>query len=209
MKKYLNIKTILLAISILIIVAGIVNIFINDFNKSLEYKAGTRIEVYIEKGYEKQEIINIAKETFGNTEILFYEVEKLNQVAGIKVAEYSKEELESYTDKIAKKYNIEKEEIEYYEISIPETKIITIVKPYILPLLFITTLSLIYIIIKNYKSNNVVRISLKILGILVITLGLYFSLVSLLKLQFSIYTMPLALAIYTVSMLVAVNKKCE
>lgn len=209
MKKYLNIKTILLVISILIIVAGIVNIFINDFNKSLEYKAATRIEVYIEKGYEKQEIINIAKETFQDEEILFYEVEKLNQVAGIKVGEYSKEELESYIDKIAEKYNIDKEKMEYYEISIPETKTITIVKPYILPLLFITTLSLIYIIIKNYRSNNVVRISLRILGILVITLGIYFSLISLLKLQFSIYTMPLALAIYIVSMLIAINKKCE
>ena len=209
MKKYLNIKTILLSICVFIIVAGIVNIFLNDFNKSLEYKAGTRIEVYIEKGYEKQEIIDIAKEAFKDEPILFYEVEKLNQVAGIKVAEYSKEEVDSYIDKIAEKYNMDKENIEYYEILIPETKTITIVKPYILPLLFITTLSLIYIIVKNYKSNNVVRISLRILGILVITLGLYFALISLLKLQFSIYTMPLALAIYIVSMLIAINKKCE
>lgn len=209
MKKYFNIKTIFLAISILIIISGAITIGISRFEKSLEYKAGTRIEVYIPEGYEQQEVMDIAKECFKTEEILFLKIEKVNKVAGIKVINYTQEQLNYYLNKIAEKYEIEAEEMEYYEIIVPETKINTVINPYILPVVSITILSLIYVIIKNYKSNNKIRISLKVLGILVITLCLYFSIIALFRLQFSIYTMPLAFAIYIVTLLIAVNKKCE
>lgn len=210
MKKYFNIKTIFLAISILVIIAGAITIGVSGFEKSLEYKAGTRIEVYIPEGYEKQEVMDIAKECFKTTdEILFSKIEKVNKVAGIKVTNYTQAQLENYLFKIAEKYEIDAEEMEYYEIVVPETKISTIINPYILPVVLITVLSLIYVIIKNYKSNNKIKMSLKILGILVITLCLYFSIIALFRLQFSIYTMPLALAIYIVTLLIAANKKCE
>lgn len=209
MKKYLNIKTIFLIISILIILAGIITIYLKGFEKSLEYKSGTRVEIYIPNGYEKQDILNIAKESFNTDEILFSEIEKLNQVAGIKVTEYSEEQLNNYINKIVEKYEIEEDEKEYYEIVVPETKISTIINPYILPLILITVLTLIYIIIKNFKANNGIKKSLKVLGILVITLCVYFSIIAIFRLQFSIYTMPLALAIYIVSLLIVVNKKCE
>ena len=209
MKKYLKFKTILLAISILVIIAGAVALYVAGFEKSIEYKAGTRIEIYIPEGYEKQDIINISKESFETDKILFSEIEKVNKVAGIKVTKYSEEELDTYINKIIEKYEIDKEEVEYYEIIVPETKISTIINPYVLPVILITVLSLIYVIIKNYKSNNKIKIPLKVLGILVITLSIYFSLISIFRLQISIYTMPLALAIYIVTLLIAVNKKCE
>jgi len=209
MKKYFNIKTIFLAIIILIILSGVITLNISGFEKSLEYKSGTRIEVYIPEGYEKDEIINIAKESFKTDEILFSKIEKVNKVAGIKVKEYSKEQLDEYINKISEKYEIDTEKMEYYEIVVPETKISTVVKLYILPVILITVLSLKYILIKNYKLNNKAKISLKVLEILVITLCLYFSIIALFKLPFSIYTMPLAFAIYIVTLLISVNKKWE
>ena len=36
------------------------------FEKSSDYATGTRLEVYIPKGYEKQDVISIAKESFEN-----------------------------------------------------------------------------------------------------------------------------------------------
>lgn len=210
MKKFFNIiKTILLIISILVIISGTITLCIAEFEKSIEYRAGTRIEVYIPNGYEKEEIINIAKEAFETEDILFSEIEQINQVAGIKVNKYSKEQLDAYINKIAEKYKIGEDEMEYEEVVIPETKIITVVTPYILPVSVITVLSLIYIIIRNYKSNNKIKMSLKFLGILVITLCTYFSIIALLRLQFCIYTMPLAFSIYIVTLLILANKKCE
>ena len=209
MKKYFNKKSIILAISILIIIAGAITLSSSGFEKSLEYKEGTRIEVYIPDGYEQQEVIDIAKECFKTEEILFSKIEKVNKVAAIKVTNYTQAQFENYLFKIAEKYEIEAEEMEYYEIVVPETKIRTVINPYILPIALITILSLIYIIIRNYKSNNKIKIPLKVLGILVITLCLYFSIIALFKLQFSIYTMPFAFAIYIVTLLITVNKKCE
>lgn len=210
MKKYLNIKTIFLIISILIIIAGVITSSILGLEKSIEYKAGTRIEVYIPKGYEKQDVIDIAKESFTTSdEMSFVEIEKLNQVAGIKVIDYTEEELKNYISKLSTKYEMEEKDIEYYEIEIPETKITTILKPYILPALFTTLITLIYIILKNFKTDKGVKIPLRLLKILVITLGLYFSAIALLRLTISIYTMPLALAIYIVTLLISVNAKCE
>lgn len=207
MKKYLNFRTLILVISILITLAGVTTACFSGFEKSIEYKAGTRIEVYIPNGYEKEEIIGFAKESFNTDEILFSEIEELNQVAGIKITKYSQEQLKVYINKIVEKYKIDEEEKEYHEVIVPETKIVEIISPYILPVVLITVLSVIYLIIINYKSNNKVKISLKTLGILVITLGLYFSVIALLKLKFSIYTMPLALAIYIATLLISVNKK--
>jgi len=209
MKKYFNIKTIFLAIIILIILSGVITLNISGFEKSLEYKSGTRIEVYIPEGYEQQEVMDIAKECFKTEEILFSKIENVNKVAGIKVTNYTQAQLENYLFKIAEKYEIDAEEMEYYEIVVPETKIGTLINPYILPVVLITVLLLIYVIIKNYKSNNKIKMSLKVLGILVITLCLYFSIIALFELQFSIYTMPLAFAIYIVTLLIVANKKCE
>lgn len=209
MKKYFNKKTITLAIIILIIIAGIVTIGISGFEKSLEYKAGTRIEVYIPEGYEKQDIMDIAKECFKTEEILFSEVEEVNKVAGIKLTKYTQAQLDNYLLNISEKYEIEADDMEYYEVVIPETKINTVITPYILPVVVITALVLAYIIVKNYKSENKIKMLLRILGILVITLCLYFSIIALFRLQFGIYTMPLAFAIYIVALLIAINKKCE
>lgn len=209
MKKYFNKKTVTLAIIILIIVAGIITLGISGFEKSLAYKAGTRIEVYIPEGYEKQDIMNIAKECFKTEEILFTEVEEVNKVAGIKVIQYTQAQLDNYLLNISEKYEIEADDMEYYEVVIPETKTISVVRPYILPVLIITILVLVYVLIKNYKSENKIKMLLKILGILVITLSLYFSIIALFRLQFSTYTMPLAFAIYIVALLIAINKKCE
>ena len=200
---------ILLAISLLIIIAGAVTLYLAGFEKSIEYKAGTRIEIYVPQGYEKKEIVMFAKESFETDEVLLSELDNINKVAGIKVAKYSKEQLDAYIDKVLEKYEIDEEEKEINEVVIPETKISAVINPYILPVLLITVLSLVYIIIRNYKSNNKIKMTLKALGILVITLCVYFSIIALFRLPFSIYTMPLAFSIYIVTLLIVVNKKCE
>ena len=69
MKKKSN--KIVLIILILLIISGIIILGVKGFNKSPEYMAGTKIEVYIEKGYNKDDIVNIAKECFTNKDIYF------------------------------------------------------------------------------------------------------------------------------------------
>ena len=199
-------KIILLILTVLII-AGLITMFVTGFEKSTQYQAGTRIEVYIPQGYEKQDVINIAKESFSAKKIGFEEVEKLNQVAGIKIKEYSQEELKTFKTKISEKYNIDEKELEVYEITIPATRIRTAVEPYVLPVVLATVLSLIYVLFRNLKSENKWKIILKVVATLAIVLGLYFSLILILQLPFADYTMPLALAIYIITLIILVNNK--
>lgn len=205
MKNKLNKKSISLIILILIIISGIITVGVAGFEKSYDYTSGTRLEIYIPKGYDKQEIVSIAKESFENKEISFYEIEKLNQVAGIKVKEYTKDELDDFKTKISEKYEMNKEDIELYEVAVPTTRISSVVTSYVLPMLLVTALSVIYVGIRNFKSNERLKISLKVLVTLAIVLGLYFSIIALFRLPFGIYTMPLALAIYVITLLISVN----
>lgn len=206
MKKCLNANKIFLIILILIIISGIITLGVFGFKKSSEYSSGTRIEIYIAKGYEKQDIINIAKESFTGREISFDEVEKLNQIAAIKVKDYTKEELNNYKAKIAEKYNTSEESLQVYEVAIPATRVETVVKPYILPTILITVLSLIYISFRNLKSGKVLKTLIEIVLKLILIAGVYFSIILLFRLPFGTYTMPIALLIYIISMLIIIYK---
>ena len=180
--------------------------FVTGFEKSIEYKAGTKIEVYIPNGYEKEDIINIAKESFNN-KIAFEEIEKLNQVAGIKIEDYTEEELKKFKSNICEKYDIEEESLEVYKIEVPARGISTEVMPYVFPVTLVTVLSLIYVLFRNLKSEDKWKKILKIVLILSVVFGTYFSLILVLRLPFGAYTMPLALAIYISTLMILVNNK--
>ena len=91
MKKYLKKENVFFILSIVIILIGTIVLNFSGFEKSMEFKAGTKIEVYIAKGFNKNDIMTIAKEVFDG-EILFEEIEKLNQMACIRVENYSEEQ---------------------------------------------------------------------------------------------------------------------
>ena len=206
MKKWINKKSIILAVIILIIISGVVTIFVKGFEKSIEYTKRTRLEIFIGKGYEKEDILAIADESFSSNKISFVEMEKTNQLAGINIKEYTNEELDSFKNKISEKYQIDSKELEVYEISVPETSINTIVEPYILPTILVTVISMIYIMLRNIKNNGII-LSVKILGKLVLVLGTYFAVIALFRLPIEIYTMPVALLMYVITLLVNVRKK--
>lgn len=199
-------KKIPLIIMILIILAGTIMLFVAGFEKSTIYKAGTRIEIFIPQGYEKQDIINIAKESFIGKKVAFEEVEKLNQIAGIKINEkYSEEEMKNFKTKISEKYEIEEKELEVYEVTIPNIRVNNDIKPYIYPITLVTILSLIYVLFRNLKNEDVWKIILKIIITLAIVLSVYFSLMLIVRIPYGTYTMPIALAIYIITLIITVN----
>ena len=203
LKKYG--KKIILIILILFVLTGIIILGTIGFEKSITYEAGTRIEVYLPKGYDKQDIQNIAKESFKNTNFSIEEIEKLNQVVGIKIKDYTQEQLDTFKKNITEKYEIEEDKLELYEISIPATRITNIVVPYVFPALVITVLSLVYVALRNIKQKDKWKLLLKIVSILVLTLGIYFSIILIFRLPFGIYTMPLAIFIYFTTLMILTN----
>lgn len=198
-------KKIISVILILLILSGIIILCTIGFNKSTMYSAGTRIETYIPQGYNKQDIYEIAKDSFENKKFSIEEVEKLDQVVVVKIKDYTQDEFNKFKTSLAEKYNIEADKLEIYEISQPTIRISTEVMPYVLPVLLLTIFSLIYVLFRNIKSENKWQMILKIIGALAIAQGVYFSLILIFRIPFGIYTMPLSLAIYIITFIIYVN----
>lgn len=207
MEKITKKEKIIFSLVILIIIAGIITLCINGFNKSASFASGTRIEAYIPNGYEAEDIIAIAKESFNSAKkVSFDKVEKLNQVAGIKIDNYTEDELTNFKNKLMEKYSIEEDKLEIYEIDIPTVRISTTVKPYIFPIILITVLSLAYLLLRNLKRENLIVYIVKIILSLIAVLGLYFSIIVISRIPFGVYTMPVALVLYIATLLISIEK---
>lgn len=206
MKKITENKKILIIAILIIIVAGIIFLAVKGFNKGIIYDSATRIECYIPSGYEKADIENITNETFSNKNVTVQDIEKLNQIVSIKIKDYSEEELENFKTKISEKYEIDKDKLEIYEIKIPTTRISTIVKPYVLPVSIVTVLSLVYIALRNIKSKETVKKVIKVALTLVLVAGIYFSILVIAQIPINEYTMPIALILYVLTLLIEVIK---
>lgn len=206
MKKITKNKKILIIAILIIIVAGIIFLAVKGFNKGIIYDSATRIECYIPSGYEKADIENITNETFSNKNVKVQDIEKLNQIVSIKIKDYSEEELENFKTKISEKYEIDKDKLEIYEIKIPTTRISTIVKPYVLPVSIVTVLSLVYIALRNIKSKEAVKKVIKVALTLVLVAGIYFSILVIAQIPINEYTMPIALMLYVLTLLIEVIK---
>lgn len=199
-------KKITLSILLFILLVGIIVLFVLGFEKSTAYKAGTRIEIYIPQGYVKQDIISIAEECFNGKKLQFEEIENLNQIAGLKISEkYNEEEMKNLRTKVSEKYKIDEKELDIYEISMPTRRIRTDIMPYVKPITLVTILTLIYVLFTNIKKQCKWKMILKVLATLSIVLGLYFSLILITRVPFGLYTMPTALAIYIITLIVSVN----
>jgi len=196
MKEWINKRKIILIICAVIMIAGLIMFFIKGFNKEQYYSANMKLEVYIENGYDKNTIKEIAKESFGDKEFNLEEIEKLGQVVAIRIKNPSEEEIETFKNKIMEKY----------QIDMPTVRIRTFVEPYIFPIILITILSLIFVGIISKKSKKIIENICKIIIKLIIISGVYFSILLICRLQFGTYTMPIALAIYLLTLLVSVNK---
>lgn len=206
MKKLKENKKLLAIIIGLILIAGIVMLIIQGFNKSISYEKATKIECYIAKGYDKSEIKQIANEVFSDKDIEIQDVEKLNQVFAIKIKNYTEEEFNNFKTKIAEKYDIKEDELETYEIEVPGTRIRDLVSPYVFPVSLVTILSVIYVAIRNIKEKEMITKVAKLLTRLMVVAGLYFSIIVIAQIPVNAYTMPMALALYVATLLLTIIK---
>ena len=204
MKKKLSINQLICIISIIVIIVGVIVLLTRGFEKSLDYARVNRIEIYLENGYNKEEITQIVNEIFIEKEFKIHDVDKFNQTIAIDLREsYSEEELESLKTAIAEKNGIDKEELTIYENKIPAVTVRDIVKPYLQPMIIATMLIVIYIILRNIKSvekimSKIIRMILTIL----LAEGVYFSLILIIGIPISKLTMPIAIIIYMLSVII-------
>lgn len=195
-EKLLNKKIIYIA-SVIVIILGIIVTCIWKTNVTLLDTNHTRIDVYIGKDYNKEEIEQIAKDTLGTKKIIFQEIETFNDSIAIHVKQANTEQIEALKSNIAQKYEIEDTENLIKITNIGNVRIRDMIEPYIVPIIIATIIISIYIGIRYFKLGIVKQVLILLLRLLV-SEALLLSIIEITRIPVGTYTILLAILVYIV-----------
>lgn len=194
MKKIKSPKIIYL-VAVLIIIVGIIVTCIWKTNFSLEYSEHTRINVYIGKEFNIDDIKQIAEEVFEKKEIKYQNIEIFNDSIAINVKELNDEELALLKEKVKEKYEIEEIDSNITTMIIPHYRIRDIIKPYIVPIIITTIIILAYVGIR-YLKLGLFTVIITLLIRLIVSEAVFTSIIQIFRIPVGVYTIPVAILVY-------------
>lgn len=206
--KKIDHKLKVLAIIVLVtVVAGIIVIATKGFNFDLRYEQSKRIELDIGKEFEISDIKSIVDEIKPNEEILIQKVEVFEDCVSITAKEITEEEKTTITNKVNEKYGTELS-IENIEIQdIPHTRLLDIIKPYIMPLIISTFIILVYLSIR-YRNLKISKVISKSLISIIISQAVLVSIIAIARIPIVKIAVLMVLSIYILNM-IAITSKFE
>lgn len=206
MKKLFNNKnkTIYIAIALIILI-GIISIFTFRLNFTLMYSDNTKIDVYLGKNYELEDIKKISEETFGTDKIIFQEIETFHDSIAITVKEASDEQISTLKSKLIEKYELSDSDEFINTTKVAHLRGRDIVKPYIVPMIIVTLIILAYVGVR-YSSLGILKTIFTLLLRQVISEALLLSIIAIARIPIGIYTMPVAIIIYIIVTMYTITK---
>lgn len=196
----------LLAIMLIIIVAGIVMLFVKGMNYGLNYGDNTTVELYLESDFEDVDIQNIIKEVFGN-DIEIRQVNNLKKDILIITKSVKDEQLNDLVSKVNEKYGLELKTDDLIVTNNVKISGVDLISPYVLPVVVTTVAILIYFIVR-YKKIGIFKVSLITILTIVLVQLLVMSIYVITRLPINEYTMPISMMLYLISV-IAITEKFE
>lgn len=195
-KKILTI----LAVLLIIIIAGITVMCIKGMNYGLDYGENTTIRMYIDAKVEKNDIKNIVTEVFGKEN----NIKTINNIESnllITTKTSSEEQLNNLVSKINEKYGLEMTTSDLTLLNNPKVDILDLVIPYAMPVLITSLIILVYFIIK-YRKFGMLKVTVCTIISIIGTQLLLLSIYSCTRLPINQYTMPISMMVFIVTILV-------
>ena len=195
----------ILTIIILIIIVGIGITLIKGLNYDLLYAKNQRLNIYMENEFDINDIKAISVEALEGKKA--YVQKGANEhVVTITAKTISKKQTDKIVEKINEKYEIEID-IDTKTSLVKNAKIRgrDMVGPYIYNVILAIAIFLIYAIIK-YRKVGIIKVLELILGMLILTQGLYLSILAITRLPINRLTMPVSLSILAVTVVVCTLK---
>ena len=205
MGKIKKSKTIIIALIIIVLIAGLVVIFTKGLNFDLKYQEAKKIEIYVGKEINVSEIKNITNEIFGEQKVLIQMVEIYDTSVAITSIDITEEQKESLITKINEKYGTEIKSEDTQITKIPHTKGKDIVKPYIAPFIIATVIIFAYMMIRYYKLGSV-KVLLKTILILVLAQVMLFSIIAITRIPVGTLTIPMVIIVYFLTLIGIVSR---
>ncbi len=195
-------KKIIYGIIVCIIIVGAVLIATIGLNANLLYSKNVRIDAYVGKTFNNEEIKQIAKEVFETDNVIVEQVEYYEDMASIlieeKSAENIDEKIKTLNTKINEKYGVENKVEESISVKHqPKVKLSSLLKPYIMPLAISLVVIVVYAIIRFRKIGMLKTAMLYILSILG-SEALYLSLLAITRFPINRFVIPVGMLIYVI-----------
>lgn len=188
-------SNIMYIVAILIILAGIIVTCVWKTNFSLMYEEHTRIDLYLGKVYNLEDLKQIANEVFTGEEVRFSKIETFQDTVAINVKQVSDEQLNSLKEKIKTKYEIEEIDSSIVTTTIPHYRIRDIIKPYIIPMVITTLVILAYVAIR-YMNLGMFKTAITLLFRIILIEGVIVSIIQIARIPVGEYMIPVGILAY-------------
>lgn len=194
----MNKKIIYIALAVIFIISLIITV-VTGLEVDLNYTQGHTVTFTVGKQINMDDIEKIANEIFGKNQCKVQKVELFDDSALIKTKnEITPEQLESLCSKLNEKYEVELSTDSFAVSSVTNVRLRNIIEPYIIPIGITTLLVVGYYAVRFKGVTNM----LELLKYLVIAEGLLYSLYAIGRVKVNELTMPLALVVYTLVIII-------
>lgn len=140
-------NVIILAIAMIIVIAGVIVASTIGFNKQLRYQDSQKIDIYVASEVDVDKIKSIANEVLGKQNMV-QTIEIYQDMVTIRAKSISDEQKDSIVNKIKENYEFE-QTAEKTEIKdIPATRIRDMFKKYVLPFVLSFIIILVYMVVR-------------------------------------------------------------
>ena len=196
-----NINKILVILIAVLLVIGIFLMLTKSFNYSIEYKEVTELKFMLGQVLDMEEVESIVKEAFNDKEVRIQKIDYFNDSVNISVVEPTDEEIQALIDKFNSRYNQNNTMDSISIIKTANTPLYEIAKPYFFPTILVLILVAIYMGVR-YRKQGVLKVTLLPIIVTVLVEALYLSMLVILQIPISIWTMPIALVLLLITLTV-------
>ncbi len=202
-------KKVFYAILICIMIAGAIVIATMGLKADIIYSKNVRLDMYLGKEYNKQDIEQIAKEVFGNERMLVQQVEFYGDMFSITVPQEVEDldtKVEQLVSKVNEKFGLELKKENITKVYQPKIKLSSVLMPYLLPMAISMVIILIYVMVRFRKIGVWKTLSAYILTALASEL-IYLSILAICRIPINRLVTPIGLAIYAVVITIVTAKR--
>lgn len=199
MKEQKNANKILFMIAVIIILIGAIVCAIKGFKIELLYASRQEFMVSSSTELDTAKIEEIAESVLGNKKVKVQELERFGNAVEIVSTEITEEEKENIINKINEEYSSDISKDDINIISVPNTRIRDILKPYILPGIITFVASLLYFVM-IYHKIGLKKVLLKGILVPVMVELTYYSIIAITRIPFGRVVNAISIGLYVISL---------
>lgn len=195
----------LIALIIIILVAGIIVTCTKGFKFDLNYGEGKKIELNIGKQFDRKDIRAITNDVLGKKNVQIQEIEVYKDAASITAKDITEDQKNEIVSKVNEKYGTE---LKAEDITIEENSHIRgrkIIKPYVKPFVIVSIIILAYFMIRYYKLNSF-KVLVQAFCIMILGQALLFAIMAITRVPLGTVTAPAMILVYIISTYICVAK---